>query len=401
MAVIVYNMVPGAANNHVAPQYVWNKSILDVSRLRTFGCKVLVKEPTKKLGKFVIHTWDGIYLGPADGGDGHRIYDSATKRLNNSYDVFFLEGRGKPEFHSFPLIERTTLSYIEQEESQKEETLKASFTLNIPNKGKLTGHSVYTERAPTPPPSSSEEKDNKELTDAWTRDKGEPEEENENEEETKDALSETPPESPQTESLSPPTVPSLTESSTSLQPRQSTRTNLGKPGQPYWLVHMDKAMCAFTTINSEPVKEAAAPTTFKGAVASPDRDKWISAMKEELESLRCHGTYKLTDLPSGRRAVGSKWVFKIKRDSKGKPIRYKARLVAQGFIQRKGLDFQETFAPVARMTSQRMVIAITAAEGLELFQIDVANAYLNGVIDAQIYMRQPTGFEDKRYPNSV
>jgi hypothetical protein len=65
-------------------------------------------------------------------------------------------------------------------------------------------------------------------------------------------------------------------------------------------------MCTFTTIDSESVKEAAASTTFKGAVASPDRDKWISAMKEELESLRYHGTYKLTDLPSGRRAVGSK-----------------------------------------------------------------------------------------------
>jgi hypothetical protein len=104
MAIIVYNMVPGAANDHVAPQYVWNKSISDVSRLRTFRCKVLVKDPTKKLGKFVIRTWDSIYLGPADGEDGHRIYDPVTKRLNNSRDVFFLKGRGKPEFHSSPLI---------------------------------------------------------------------------------------------------------------------------------------------------------------------------------------------------------------------------------------------------------------------------------------------------------
>jgi hypothetical protein len=401
MAIIVYNMVPGAANNHVAPQYVWNKSIPDVSRLRTFRCKVLVKDPAKKLGKFVIRTWNGIYLGLADGGDGHRIYDPATKILNNSHDVFFLKDRGKPEFHSSPLIERTTSSYIEQGESQREEMLKAPFTLNVPNKGKLTGYSVYTERASMPPPPSPEEEDDEELTDARTRDRGEPEEENESEEETKDTPPGTPPESPQTDSLLSPTVPSPTESSTSPQPRRSTRTNLGKPGQPYWLVNMDKAMCAFAAVDSESVKEAAVSTTFKETVASPDRDKWISAMKEELESLRHHGTYKLTDLPSGRRAVGSKWVDKIKRDSEGKPIHYKARLVAQGFTQRKGLDFQETFAPVARMTSQRMVIATAAAEGLELFQIDVANAYLNGVIDAQIYMHQSTGFEDKRYPNSV
>jgi hypothetical protein len=88
------------------------------------------------------------------------------------------------------------------------------------------------------------------------------------------------------------------------------------------------------------------------------------------------------DGPSGRHTVRSKWVFKIKRDSEEKPIRYKARLVAQGFTQKKGLDFQETFAPITRMTSQRMVIATAVTEGLELFQIDVANAYLNGVIDA-------------------
>jgi hypothetical protein len=233
MAIIVYNMVPRAANDHVAPQYVWDKSIPDVSRLRTFECKVLVKDPAKKLGKFVIRTWDGIYLGLADGGDGHYIYDSVTKRLNNSRNVFFLKGREKPEFHSSPLIERTTSLYIEQGESQKEEALKAPFNLNIPRKGKLTCHLVYTERASIPPPPSPEEEDDEKLIDARTRDRGEPEKENESKEETKDAPPGTLPESPQTDSLSPPIVPSLTESSTSPQPRRSTRTNLGKPGQPY------------------------------------------------------------------------------------------------------------------------------------------------------------------------
>jgi hypothetical protein len=117
MVVIVYNMIPRAANDHITPQYVWNKSIPNVSRLRIFGYKVLVKDLAKKLGKFIIHTWDGIYLGSADGRDDHRIYDTATKRLNNSRDVFFFKGQGKPEFHSSPLIKRTTSSYIEQGES--------------------------------------------------------------------------------------------------------------------------------------------------------------------------------------------------------------------------------------------------------------------------------------------
>jgi hypothetical protein len=124
-------------------------------------------------------------------------------------------------------------------------------------------------------------------------------------------------------------------------------------------------------------------------------------MKEELDSLRKHNTYHLAKLPLGRRAVGCKWVFKTKRDATESITRYKARLVAQGYTQRKGLDFQETFASVARMTSQRIVIATAAAEGLELFQIDVKNVYLNGEIDTDIYMKQPVGFEDPRYPDMV
>jgi hypothetical protein len=124
-------------------------------------------------------------------------------------------------------------------------------------------------------------------------------------------------------------------------------------------------------------------------------------MKEELDSLRKHNTYCLAKLPLGRRIVGCKWIFKIKQDVTGSITHYKARLVAQGYTQQKGLDFQETFAPIARMTSQRIVIATTAAEGLELFQIDVKNAYLNGEIDTNIYMKQSVGFEDPRYPNMV
>jgi hypothetical protein len=149
MAVIVYNIVLRATHNHVAPQYVWDKFIPNVSRLRTFRCKVLIKDPAKKLGKFVICTWDGIYLDLADGRDGHHIYDPATKKLNNSRDVFFLEGWEKPEFHSSPLIERTTSSFIAQKESQKKEISKALFTLNVSNKRKLTDYSTYTKSRST------------------------------------------------------------------------------------------------------------------------------------------------------------------------------------------------------------------------------------------------------------
>ena len=124
-------------------------------------------------------------------------------------------------------------------------------------------------------------------------------------------------------------------------------------------------------------------------------------MTEEISSLKRLGTYHLVRLPEGRKAIGCKWVYKIKRDANGKILRYKARLVAQGFAQRKGTDFQETFAPVARMTSQRIVIAIATTENLELYTVDVDNAYLNGVIDTKLYMRQPVGFEEPGHKGLV
>jgi hypothetical protein len=167
------------------------------------------------------------------------------------------------------------------------------------------------------------------------------------------------------------------------------------------MANPSKAMCAFLSIDKQPEEPSRDPRTHKEALSCPEREKWITVMKEELDSLCKHNTYCLAKLPLGQRAVGCKWVFKTKRDATGSITHYKAKLVAQGYTQRKGLDFQETFAPVARMTSQRIVIATAAAEGLELFQIDVKNAYLNGEIDTDIYMKQPVGFEDSRYSDMV
>ena len=101
-------------------------------------------------------------------------------------------------------------------------------------------------------------------------------------------------------------------------------------------------------------------------MASPDREHWIKAAKEEIQSLNKHGTWRITRLPDGRKPIGCKWVFKTKRDANGKILRYKARLVAKGFTQRKGVDFHDVFAPVARMTSQHIVMTIAALEGLSL-----------------------------------
>ena len=109
-------------------------------------------------------------------------------------------------------------------------------------------------------------------------------------------------------------------------------------------------------------------------------------MKSEMKALEDHNTWSLVDMPPSKRAVGCKWVFRIKRDPSGKIVKFKARLVAKGFTQRPGIDFNETFAPVARKESINAVLAIVAAEDLEAENVDVDTAFLYGEVDEEIYM---------------
>ena len=100
-------------------------------------------------------------------------------------------------------------------------------------------------------------------------------------------------------------------------------------------------------------------------------------------------------LPPGRKAIGCRWVFKLKRKPDGSVDRYKARLVAKGFSQRPGLDFGQVFAPTARWAALRAIFALAAIEDLELYSLDISNAFLNGEIDHEVFMQTPEGFKDQ------
>src|SRR5947199_1684349 len=124
-------------------------------------------------------------------------------------------------------------------------------------------------------------------------------------------------------------------------------------------------------------------------------------MIAELQSLEDNKTWDLCELPIGRKVIGTKWVFKIKVDGMNVVERYKARVVAQGFSQIAGLDFEKTCAPVVKIESVRVLLAFAALMGLEIIHIDAKTAFLNGDSDVELYVRQPEGFVDRRYPNKV
>lgn len=135
----------------------------------------------------------------------------------------------------------------------------------------------------------------------------------------------------------------------------------------------------------------------------PDWPQWEQGIHEELATLEAAGTWELADLPPGANLVGSKWVFRAKKDAAGHVIRHKARLITQGFSQVPGVDYFDTYAPVANFSSIRTVLALSAHLDLELDQIDIKGAYLNGTLtdDEVIYMRQPPGFESSEHPKKV
>jgi len=136
------------------------------------------------------------------------------------------------------------------------------------------------------------------------------------------------------------------------------------------------------------------PRHYKEAMADPDNDKWMGAMKEEFTSLEDNKTWTLVDRPTDRRVLPGKWVYKHKRGPKGEIIRYKARWVIRGDQQREGIDFNETFATVVKPMSYKLIFAIAAALDWEIDQMDVKTAFLYGKVKETVYMEQPTGLGD-------
>ncbi|GKB07884.1 putative ribonuclease H-like domain-containing protein [Tanacetum coccineum] len=140
------------------------------------------------------------------------------------------------------------------------------------------------------------------------------------------------------------------------------------------------------------------PTSIAKALSD---SSWVEAMQEELLQFKLQQVWILVDLPNGKKAIGTKWVFRNKKDERGIVIRNKARLVAQGHRQEEGIDYEEVFAPVARIEAIRLFLAYASFMGFLVYQMDVKSAFLYGTIEEEVYVTQPLGFKDPDHPNKV
>ncbi|GBN11683.1 Retrovirus-related Pol polyprotein from transposon TNT 1-94 [Araneus ventricosus] len=135
------------------------------------------------------------------------------------------------------------------------------------------------------------------------------------------------------------------------------------------------------------------PDFYASAMASNDADKWKQAMDEEMNSLQENETWDLVELPQGNKVITYHWVLRIKTKSDGSIYRYKTRLAAKGYSQKQGIDYDETFSPVARFDTVRMIISISASENLKFFQFDVKTAFLYGELQEEAFMKQPIDYD--------
>ncbi|XP_073131456.1 uncharacterized protein [Henckelia pumila] len=170
-----------------------------------------------------------------------------------------------------------------------------------------------------------------------------------------------------------------------VEPRRNERARIEKSFGPDFITFM---------MESE-------PQSFNEAVNSSEGPQWKEAINSEIESILQNHTWELVDLPPGSKPLGSKWIFKRKMKSDGTIDKYKVRLVIKGYRQCEGLDYFDTYSPVTRITSIRVILAIAALWNLEVHQMDVNTAFLNGDLEEKIYMKQPEGFSARGQENKV
>nr|GEZ67036.1 putative retrotransposon Ty1-copia subclass protein [Tanacetum cinerariifolium] len=158
-------------------------------------------------------------------------------------------------------------------------------------------------------------------------------------------------------------------------------------------------MYLYIDVEEHKLGDLGEPTNYKAALLDPESEKWLNAINVEMQSMKYNEVWILVELPPNGQTVGSKWLFKKTTDMDGNVHIYKSRLVAKGYTQTPRIDYKETFSPVADIRAIRILIAIAAYYDYVICQMDVKTTFLNGYLNEEVYMEQPEGFVNPKYPN--
>ena len=338
---VLHNSTPYEKLLHKPPQY---------QHMRVFGCLAFAVNPSRAKDKLQPRGVPCLFLGYPSTQKGYKLLNLLTNQFFVSRDVTFHE-------HIFPLQQSSMHKY--------KQPLPAFFPSNTPFLEDITP--TNEELFPTSSTSASPEQTH-------------------SSEITPPAPSSTPPSAPSVQSQSAPVrVSTRVPKKPAWLQDYITMTTIGSPlSDDLSLEFVNPDYRVYMTATSHSTD----PLHFHIAVQD---EKWCHAMNLELQALENNHTWVITPLPPGKKAIGCKWIYRTKYKSDGSLDKYKARLVAQGYSQQFGIDYDETFAPVAKMTTVRALLAVAAVKKWYVHQMDVSNAFLHGDLQEEVYMMLPQG----------
>lgn len=368
-AAFLINRTPSPNLGDRTPYELLHNRVPPYSSFRVFGCLCFATQNPRIRDKFAPRSRKCVFIGYPPGKRGWRLYDLETKEIFVNRDVVFFEtffpfAAPPPEPPTAPISAPSPAIYDDPLSITQQPAASAPAASAPPAAISLS--QARGSPSVIPPPAASESDQSVVRQSTRTRQPSV---------RLKDYVCST------VQHFNPPTASS--------SPTPESRPS----GLPYPLA----AYVTCTNFSASHVCFLAAvtagtePSSFKEAV---QHITWREAMNSKLDALRRNGTWTLSALPPGKTPIGCKWVYRIKYRSNGSIERHKARLVVLGNRQIEGVDYTETFAPVAKMASVRVFLSVAVIRGWELHQMDVHNAFLHGDLDEEVYMRPPPGLAD-------
>lgn len=396
-AIYIRNRCLTTADKNKSPYELWTGRKANVSHIRTFGCDAFMHVKDTDRTKLEPKSIKCVLLGFSDYYKGYKLYSIEHKRIFFSRDVLFRE----EEFQHAAQLKNS---------SKDNDKKKAGNPIEVSNPYEaLIG--IHDEEVDTDEVGIIDAFDKESAAEPSTESEEKAEEkedivqeENNNEE----AVSEPEPQEEKAQEAPPQRVRMSRELRRLAQgnhhqmfsgPRDSRRNAPLDPGA---VITDSKQMEEFSQSVTDHedetdycfVASVEEPESYADAMKSENATEWKEATDKEYQSLIDNKTWTKCRLPNGRKAIGCKWIYKAKINKDGEIERYKARLVAKGYSQKEGIDYKETFAPVLKYKSLRILLAIAAIKDLEIKQMDVETAFLNAPMKEEVYMEQPEGFHD-------
>ena len=363
---VVYlrNRSPSSYLSGHTPFEFWYGHKPDVSNLRVFGCVCYVHIPDSHRRKLDPKAYKAVFVGYPTGTKGYKVFNIASGKFFRARSVLFSESK----FHNFS--QETIDNYIIFPED----------VVSVPdNEGsaKASEHEQVQAITNDPDPRIPENNNSVGVSDINGENITSQMNLEDHRSEVKATFEET----------------FMNQVSKIGDHRIRKQTDRFESAD----VAVDNDSCYMASLTAD-LDE---PGTYKQALNGDDASKWKEAMNEEFESLLKNKTWELVPRPSDQKVIGCRWVYKTKRGIDGSITRHKARLVARGYSQTEGIDYDEVFAPVAHSSTIRTLLSFANSNDLEIHQLDVKTAFLHGVLDCDLYMEQPEGYVDEEHPNYV